>query len=269
MTTIAHLSDFHFGTELAGVAAELVPDVIAQRPDLVAFSGDATQRALEGQYLVAREYLDRFPRPIIAVPGNHDIPLYNPLSRAFGPRKGYRTHIDRNTEPTWFNESVALMCVDTTRHYFWKDGRVSTEQLERIRRGFASAAPGACRIVMMHHPCVVPPEFPIHNRVDNAERCIDVMSSSGVELVLAGHMHDAFVVRTIVRPPQRPTPIILSQAGTAISDRRRSQPNSYNLVRITDATIEVSIRQWQGFGFGESSVHRFDRVARNTRTAIP
>lgn len=259
MTTIVHLSDFHFGREIPEVAAALVEDVAAQQPELVAFSGDQTQRAFDGQFRAARAYLDRFPTPWISIPGNHDFPLYNVIARAIAPLKGYRTHIAAETEPSYRTERIALVSIDTSRHYNWKDGAVSATQLSRMKRELATAPASACRMVMMHHPCFVPPEFPVHNRVDNADACLTAMSQAGVEVVLAGHMHAGFVVMTDPEPPDRPVHLILSQAGTAISDRRRSQPNSYNVIRIDDAEITIGIRMWGAAGFTDGPIHRFTR----------
>lgn len=259
MSTIVHLSDFHFGTEVPEIAEALVADVAAQHPDLVAFSGDVTQRALKSQYAAARAYIERLPKPLISIPGNHDIPLYNPVARAMVPLRGYRAQIAANTEPSFTDDQIALVSIDTSRHYFWKDGTVSDAQLARMKRAFAAVPSSACRIVMMHHPCFVPPEFPVHNRVGNADACLDAMSEAGVEVVLAGHMHDAFVRLTDPVPPHRPVHLVLSQAGTAISTRRRSQPNSYNIVRVTDTEVTVVIRAWGGAAFTDGASHRFAR----------
>src|SRR2546423_11302776 len=61
MRTIAHLSDLHFGRIDAAVVAPLVESVAAARPDLVAVSGDLTQRARSMQFREAREFLDSLP----------------------------------------------------------------------------------------------------------------------------------------------------------------------------------------------------------------
>lgn len=258
MTTVVHLSDFHFGTDLPRIADALVSDVIAQHPDLVAFSGDVTQRALAAQYHAAHAYFARFPAPWIAVPGNHDIPLYNPVARALRPLDAYREHIATDIEPSHFNDQIAAVSISTARHYLWKDGSVSSSQLRRMQRAFRKTAPSACRIVMMHHPCLVPPEFPVHNTVGNAKAALGAFSRAKVDVVLTGHMHDAFVVR--VEPgSRRPHPVVLSQAGTAISSRRRSQPNSYNIVTVTDDEVIVTIRMWGGNAFGDAGAYRFPR----------
>lgn len=259
MTTIVHISDFHFGTEITAIAEALVPDVAAHNPTLVAFSGDQTQRALDGQYRAAQAYMERMPKPWVSIPGNHDFPMYNPFARAFAPLRGYRKFISEDTEPSFIDDKIALVSIDTSRHYFWKDGTVSKAQLDRMKNTFAGVPPSACRIVMMHHPCFVPPEFPVHNQVGNADDALAAMSQSHVELVLAGHMHDAFVRITDPEPPHRPVHLILSQAGTAISSRRRSQPNSYNVVHVDGAEISIVVRMWNGTAFADGETRRFTR----------
>lgn len=259
MTTIVHISDFHFGTEVPEIAEALVLDVHAQHPSVVAFSGDVTQRALKKQYINASEYFKRLPKPLLSIPGNHDFPLYNILARAVGPLSAYRKYVNNDVEPSYFDNEIALVSINTSRHYRWKNGDVNAAQLSNMKRVFENAAPSACRVVMMHHPCFVPREYPTHNRVRSADEALAAMSQARVEIVLAGHMHDAFVVVTAPEPPHRPVHLILSQAGTAMSTRRRSQPNSYNVVRVEAGEISVSVRMWDGTGFSESENRRFTR----------
>src|SRR5207253_1287181 len=77
MRTIVHLSDVHFGRVDAAIVAPLVDTIRAIAPDLVAVSGDLTQRARRAQFRAARAFLDRLPVPQLVVPGNHDVPLFN------------------------------------------------------------------------------------------------------------------------------------------------------------------------------------------------
>ena len=91
MRTVAHLSDLHFGREDPRVVEAVLQDVDAQHPDLVVVSGDLTQRARRGQFQAARAFLDRFKAPVLVVPGNHDIPLFDLARRFFRPLKRYRS----------------------------------------------------------------------------------------------------------------------------------------------------------------------------------
>ncbi|HET9787793.1 MAG TPA: metallophosphoesterase family protein, partial [Pyrinomonadaceae bacterium] len=93
MRTIVHLSDIHFGRTDQSVVKPLISFVNEIKPDLVAVSGDLTQRARSWQFQEARAFLDSLPKPQIVVPGNHDVPLYNVFSRFLSPLDKYRRYI--------------------------------------------------------------------------------------------------------------------------------------------------------------------------------
>ncbi len=78
MKRILHFSDIHFGGAHApGRAEAILAEVDRSRPDVVAVSGDLTQRARTFQFRQAREFLDRISAPLVVVPGNHDVPLWH------------------------------------------------------------------------------------------------------------------------------------------------------------------------------------------------
>ena len=74
MRIVIHLSDLHFGRADPVIVHPLLDFIRATKPDLVAVSGDLTQRAHTEQFLEARNLLDAIPFPKIVVPGNHDVP---------------------------------------------------------------------------------------------------------------------------------------------------------------------------------------------------
>src|SRR4051812_30342881 len=101
MRTIVHLSDIHFGRVDPLVVEPLVRAVCESAPDLVAVSGDLTQRARRRQFREARAFLGQLPFPLLAVPGNHDVPLFNLAARWLDPYGGYRRHIAKDLEPVY------------------------------------------------------------------------------------------------------------------------------------------------------------------------
>src|SRR6185295_4473790 len=101
MRTIVHLSDIHFGRVDARLLAPLVRLVREIAPDLVAVSGDLTQRARRRQFQQARAFLDQLPAPQLVVPGNHDVPLFNVAARFADPYGGYRRYISQDLEPVY------------------------------------------------------------------------------------------------------------------------------------------------------------------------
>src|SRR5574338_538133 len=74
MRTILHLSDIHMGRIDPALVATLTATIRTVMPDLVAISGDLTQRARETEFLQARRFIDALGRPVLVVPGNHDVP---------------------------------------------------------------------------------------------------------------------------------------------------------------------------------------------------
>ena len=107
MRTVVHLSDLHFGRVDPGMIEPLVTTVKALQPDLVAISGDLTQRAREREFREARTFLARLPSPQIVVPGNHDLPLHNVFKRFVDPLRLYRRCITDNLEPFYADEEIA------------------------------------------------------------------------------------------------------------------------------------------------------------------
>lgn len=85
MSVLLQLSDPHFGTEQAPVVKALAALAQQQQPDLLVLSGDITQRAKRNQFAVARAFTDRLGAPLLAILGNHDIPLFDLGQRLFYP----------------------------------------------------------------------------------------------------------------------------------------------------------------------------------------
>src|SRR5258706_14178026 len=108
MPTVVHLSDLHFGRVDARLVAPLVRSIQAIAPDLIAVSGDLTQRARRSQFVQARAFLQQLPFPRIVVPGNHDVPLYNVAARFLSPLRGYRHYIERALEPVFMDEEIGV-----------------------------------------------------------------------------------------------------------------------------------------------------------------
>src|SRR5438552_6842045 len=111
MRTIVHLSDLHFGRIHQATLEPLARAVAAIRPDLVAVSGDLTQRSRRSQFIEARSFLATLPTPQIVVPGNHDIPLFNLPLRFAAPLAGFRRYITEDLAPTYVDDEIAVLGV--------------------------------------------------------------------------------------------------------------------------------------------------------------
>jgi 3',5'-cyclic AMP phosphodiesterase CpdA len=260
MTLLLQVSDAHFGTERVHVVAALEVLVRAQRPDVLLLSGDITQRATRAQFAAARAFVERLAVPVVlAIPGNHDIPLFNLVARLLWPYARYAQAFGRELEPQFENDAVLVLALNTTRRWRHVDGELSDAQIERVARRIEQARAAQWRIVVVHQPVAVTRPEDTHNLLHGREAAVRRWSAVGADMVLGGHIHLPFVLPLHERWAGLPRPIWAVQAGTAVSRRVRAEAaNSVNLIRIARpaggaATQAPPARQAQ--------VERWDHVA--------
>ncbi|EAR53028.1 possible phospodiesterase [Oceanicola granulosus HTCC2516] len=233
MSRILHLSDLHFGRDRAELEAPLLRSVDKLAPDLVAISGDFTQRARVGQFERARRFLEKIGQPWLAVPGNHDTPLDNLLVRAFAPWKRYREAISDDLEPNFENENVVVAGVNTVNPFSWQRGHISRRTVNRVCAAFANIE-RRVRIVMLHHPLQHGPEVD-KRLMRGANEALARLEECGADIVLSGHLHN-----TIVRPFRAAPGLLFVQAGTSLSDRLRGEPNTFNLLDVAHGEVAIT-----------------------------
>lgn len=229
MTLIAHISDTHFGTEVAPVCAALREDILRHAPDLIVLTGDITQRARSAQFRAARAFLDGLaPIPVLALPGNHDLPLFDLITRFSDPYRLYRRYISPELAPAWQNGGVAVLGVNSTRVLRRKNGELPAALVQEVSARLASL-PQRLKVVALHHPLAIIDARDRRNRARGAEAALSAWAAAGADLFLGGHIHLPYC---ICAGSGRRQGLVL-QAGTAVSRRRRGrQHNSYNLVRL-------------------------------------
>jgi 3',5'-cyclic AMP phosphodiesterase CpdA len=189
MRTVVHLSDLHFGRVDARLPGPLLADIGRIAPDLVVVSGDLTQRARSAQFQQAREFLDALPAPHLVVPGNHDVPLYNVFKRFLTPLTNFRKYISHNTEPHYIDAEIAVVGVNTARSLTFKNGRINSEQVERIRERLQPLHPSVLRVVVTHHPFDLGADVDKDDLLGRAGMAMTTLAELGVDLLLSGHLH--------------------------------------------------------------------------------
>jgi 3',5'-cyclic AMP phosphodiesterase CpdA len=197
------------------------------------FSGDITQRARSAQFGAARAFCDSLDIPrMLALPGNHDIPLFNLPARILDPYGGYRRAFGADLEPELESEDLLLLGVNTTRPTRHKDGVVSARQVNRVVERLHHARREQLRIVVTHQPACVLRQEDEKDRLHGGDVAVRSWSRAGADLVLGGHIHLPYVSDLCARVEGTPRTMYCLQAGTAVSVRvRHGSPNSVNVVR--------------------------------------
>lgn len=232
MIRILHLSDLHFGRDRPELEAPLVRAVNGLAPDLVAISGDFTQRARRGQFDRAERFLQKIAPPTLSVPGNHDTPLDNLWVRFLRPWSRYRDAVDSELEPDHETDGLKVIGVNTVNRFSWQRGRIAGRTVRQVCRAFDDAG-DRLRIVVLHHPLEHGPEVD-KRLMRGATDALSRLEGCGADIVLSGHLHN-----TVTSPFAAAPGLLFVQAGTGLSTRLRGESNTFNLLTGDRTGIEI------------------------------
>jgi 3',5'-cyclic AMP phosphodiesterase CpdA len=233
---IVHLSDAHFGTIRPGVAEGLVQTVHGLKPDLILLTGDITQRARASQFKAAKAFVAQLkPFPCIAVPGNHDIPLFGWGVRFTNPYGQFKKLFKELLEKDYVADGVRVTGLNSTSRWRHVQGDFNIPRIEkRLKVPFENVK---VRIAAFHHPMDCAKSVDEKNLLVGRDETMRVLDEAQVDLVVGGHIHDPHVALSGVRYPAVKRNMILAVAGTCTSWRTRSgAPNSFNLIDVETET---------------------------------
>jgi 3',5'-cyclic AMP phosphodiesterase CpdA len=238
--TIVHLSDLHFGQIDEAILAPLIAFIHGIRPDLVAVSGDLTQRAQSSQFEQARAFLETIQAPRIVVPGNHDVPMRNLFARFLRPLAKYRRFITEDLAPFYRDEEIMALGLNTARSLTLKGGRINETQIAMLRERLSDGGGEMVRILVTHHPFHVPEGGDEEDLVRCPPEARGMLGQCRFDILLAGHLHRSHTGPLAERFRIGGYSTLAVSAGTAISTRVRGEPNSFNVLRIERPHIDVS-----------------------------
>lgn len=265
MRSILHISDIHFGPHFLPEVAEGVLQLIAERePDLVVISGDLTLRAKPPQFHQAREFVERFAVPFLAVPGNHDVPMYRFWERFFAPYGAYRKHFSPQLEPQYRDEEMVVIGINSAFNWTIQNGRVKIRRLRELADLLEKLPSHLIKIVVVHHELIPAPRFGGQVVMRNAPAMAEILSHGGVDLVLSGHVHQSYVGTTEEYHPNESRPVPIAVAGTTTSSRGRgweSRRNTLNWIELDDDRLLIVNRIWmpESRSFVVVRTHEFPR----------
>lgn len=272
MARLIHLSDLHFGAHDQRLVEAVAERIDAEKPDLVVVSGDLTQRARTEQFQEACAFLERLREAghdVLAVPGNHDVPLYDVLRRFLSPLTRYKRFIDETLCPYHEMPGVAVLGINTARSLTFSEGRINEEQMAFIRETFERTDEKAMRVLVTHHPLFALPvgeTGEVGRAVGRSELALDAIAEAGVDMLLAGH-HHVVSTHSARDLATRAGPALVVQAGTATSVRLRDEEQSFNRIDIDGETVILTVQSWAGDAFAPAAEQRFEREGDHWRIA--
>ena len=253
---IFHCSDLHFGRPAVPDQIDAIEEMIQrERYEVVAISGDVSQRARSGEFLRARAFIRDAQRvsQTIIVPGNHDVRWWHaPLGLGNEKRvyEAYRTYIQADLEPVLRVPGATFVGLNTshgvTRHTLtWnvRDisiiGYLTRAQIDKARKAFLESPPNDARIVVMHHN-PVKGELSQRHGLKNTRKVLGAFAELEVDVVLCGHDHQEAI--HYVEHTKKGT--VVSTAGPVSSRSRGGRPSSVNVIHFQADQIEVTTHLW-------------------------
>lgn len=245
MTRILHLTDIHFGGEEKAAVEAAVAFAHDAAPAVTLVTGDVTLNGLPVEFEAAAAWLERLPKPLVVIPGNHDTPYWNLPLRALTPFARFRRYIAPSEWAAFDAPELALRAANSARgaqpRPDWSKGAMKLAVCRRAVADFASAPAGALRVFACHHPLIEATGSPVSGDVRRGRLAAEVLADGGADLILTGHVHVPFAV-PLALADERTYAV---GAGT-LSLRLRGAPASFNCIDWTDEDITVVAQAWSG-----------------------
>jgi 3',5'-cyclic AMP phosphodiesterase CpdA len=261
-TRILHVSDLHFGTENDAAVERALLELVAQSsPELVLCTGDLTHRGRRSQHELAAAFLRRLGPPVVAVPGNHDIPYVFP-ARFTSPWAEFERQWE-TVEPLHAAPRLHVVGVNSVRPWRHQSGGVREAQLQRVESRLREAAPGALRVVALHHQLVGAPWRSRKKPVADRSRVLGRLVDAGAELIVGGHIHQGAVCERHefeVLADGAPSVVVSIAPGLGQPrPKRRGEARGVVLYEATDDGLRVDTHIWRSGGWQLTATRAFAR----------
>ncbi|MFC3182382.1 metallophosphoesterase family protein [Cypionkella sinensis] len=237
MMRIVHLTDLHFGLHRADLVEPLQAAILENRPDLVVVSGDLTQRARSGQFRAAMDFLRGLGIALMLIPGNHDLPLFNPFARLLNPFGAYRRGAAREMTPVMQVGRVRLFGVNTADPLQWRGGVARSDEIARICASLRAGPQDTFNILVSHHPFEEPPGFE-RGETRNGLEATQQLTEAGLHVVLSGHLHHWNIGLGVSAQASRP--LLHIQTGTALCSRIGERDHGFCVLEVEPATLRAT-----------------------------
>jgi 3',5'-cyclic AMP phosphodiesterase CpdA len=247
------------------VEAALTALVSRLQPELVVASGDLTHRGRPEEHDRAHRLLVSLGPPVLAVPGNHDLPHTFP-ARFTRPWEQFE-RVWETTEPTYASPTLHVIGLNSARPFRHQGGALPADQLRGAVERLGAAASGACRVVVLHHHLLGAPwraarKFPLSHR----DHVLRTLASAGTELILGGHIHQATVgerreFEVVGDAAAQATVLAVAPGFGQPRPGRVGEARGLHVHEVADDALTVSTYIWRERDWALAAQRRFPRGA--------
>ena len=261
-TRILHVSDLHVGTrEAPRIEPPLATLIERAAPELVVASGDLTHRGRPDQHEAAATFLRELGPPVLAVPGNHDIPYTFPgrFTKTF---REFERHWE-TTEPVFSSPSLYVVGLNSVRAWRHQSGGIRESQLRRTSELLDGAPEGALKVAVLHHHLIGAPWRSRKKPVSKRSHVLAGLVDAGAELILAGHIHQGAVSERhefeVIRGEVRGAVVSIAPGLGQPRPQRRGEARGLHVYECAERSIRMETYIWRDDDWGLTAVRTFAR----------
>jgi 3',5'-cyclic AMP phosphodiesterase CpdA len=259
---LLHISDLHAGSvEELAVESSLAALIERIDPQLIAVTGDLAHRGRPGEHERAATFLRALGRPLLVVPGNHDIPYTFP-ARFTRPFREFERHWE-TAEPVFRSPELFVVGLNSVRPWRHQSGGLRQGQLRRTAELLATAPSGTLRVVALHHHLIGAPWRSRKKPVARRSHVLAGLVDAGAELILAGHIHQAAVSERhefeVERNGLRGVTVSVAPGLGQPRPNRRGEARGLHVYEAHDDSLVVETYVWREDDWGLTGTRRFPR----------
>jgi 3',5'-cyclic AMP phosphodiesterase CpdA len=267
---LLHISDLHAGSvEETVVEQRLEPLVERVQPELIAVTGDLAHRGRRDQHERAAAFLRGLGRPLLVIPGNHDIPYTFP-ARFTRPWAEFERQWE-TVEPVFRSDDLIVVGLNSVRPWRHQSGGIRSVQIAHVGEVLAGAPAGALRVVALHHHLIGAPWRSRKKPVADRSQVLAGLVDAGAELVLAGHIHQAAVSERhefeVDRGGLRGVTVSVAPGLGQPRPNRRGEARGLHVYEASDDSLRVETYVWRADDWGLTATRHFPRGREPIRTA--
>jgi len=259
---LLHISDLHAGSvEETDVERGLKPLIERVGPELIAVTGDLAHRGRRAEHERAAAFLRGLGRPLLVIPGNHDIPYTFP-ARFTRPFREFERQWE-TVEPVYRSEQLFVIGLNSVRPWRHQSGGVRQGQLRRAGELLAQAPERSLRVVALHHHLIGAPWRSRKRPVSRRSHVLAGLVDAGAELILAGHIHQAAVSERhefeVERNGLRGVTVSVAPGLGQPRPDRRGEARGLHVYEASADSLLVQTYVWRDDDWGLTGVRRFPR----------
>jgi 3',5'-cyclic AMP phosphodiesterase CpdA len=243
------------------VARALASLVERTAPELIVASGDLTHRGRRDQHERAARLLRGFGVPVLAVPGNHDIPYTFParFTRPFAEFE----RLWESAEPTYSSRAAHVVGLNSVRPWRQQSGGLRAPALARAADRLNAAPDGALRVAVLHHQMLGSPWRSRKKPVARRNHVLLSLVEAGAELILAGHIHQAAISERhefeVVTGDVRGVVVSIAPGLGQPRPNRLGEARGLHVYEAGADTLAASTYIWRGDDWGLTAERIFPR----------